>query len=334
MPVSFSSLVVAAGIISATAQAVDVSSSKGSLIVFGDSVSDNGMAPTYASGAKYFNGGCSNSYVWNEYSAKILNLSLENWAMSGATTDNSFVPAHGATQMIPSVKDTVAAYISNNTRASVAKKKSSVVAIDGGANDILLSSKQLASGQLGLSAFIQGVVDNQLRSVSKLLDAGYANIYVLSIPSMSILPIVPMVGLQGLASRITEGINTGITQGLSKIQRNRGPSSGGARFFDLGGAMNLLAQDASFQAMNVTNLTNPCLTSTSTCPDPDTHFFYDSAHMTGRPHYMIGILFANTVKDAKFTPDVNAVVSLARQYDVAHSDSLHNIVASAKQIRA
>ncbi|KAJ1942287.1 hypothetical protein EC988_006530, partial [Linderina pennispora] len=75
---------------------------RASLIVFGDSLSDNGHMPHYSNYSKYWGGRYSNSYMWNEYSAKLLDLNLENYAIGGSTTDNKFAPAYGRTQLIPS----------------------------------------------------------------------------------------------------------------------------------------------------------------------------------------------------------------------------------------
>ncbi|KAJ1933230.1 hypothetical protein FBU59_006098, partial [Linderina macrospora] len=108
------------------------SSDRPSLIVFGDSLSDNGHMPHYSNYSKYWGGRYSNSYMWNEYAAKLLDLNLENYAIGGSTTNNDFVPAYGRTQLIPSVADNVKAYLANNTKASDFKKKNSIIAIDGG----------------------------------------------------------------------------------------------------------------------------------------------------------------------------------------------------------
>ncbi|KAI8321253.1 hypothetical protein GQ54DRAFT_325157 [Martensiomyces pterosporus] len=332
--VGISILALVAGAVSADPQSASANGSRGSLVVFGDSVSDNGSTPNYSGGIGYFNGRYSNSYVWNEYTAKLLDLKLENWAMSGATTDNSFVAAQFGNRLVPSIKETVAEYIYNNTNTPLAVKRRCVVAINGGNNDILLSSSRIKAGQINIPAFIQTIAENQLETVGALLDAGYTTIYVFNLVNLTLVPLVLWLGLRSMSDAFTTGINTGILDGLERLYSARGASSYGVRFFDLGGMMNLLVQRASLQAMNVSDFSNPCFTynangSYSTCTDADTRYFYDSAHMSGRPHYMIGLLFAKIVTDPSFSPSTGSVLPLARQYDVAHSDQFHNIVSSS-----
>ncbi|ORX65838.1 hypothetical protein DL89DRAFT_270561 [Linderina pennispora] len=137
-----------------------------SMIVFGDSMSDNGHMPHYSNYSQYWGGRYSNSYMWNEYTAFLTNLKLENYAIGGSTTDNSFVPAYGRTQLIPSITEIVKQYIANNTGTSNFKKVNSLVFIDGGGNDIGYSADGLSNGSIDATWFVSTLVGNQVANNS------------------------------------------------------------------------------------------------------------------------------------------------------------------------
>ncbi|KAJ2241705.1 hypothetical protein GGH97_004187, partial [Coemansia sp. RSA 475] len=94
MQLKCGALVSWAGVLffASTVQAAPVSVTP-NLIVFGNSLSDTGNLAAVVGGSGFFEGRASNSYVWNEYAAKILGMQLVNRAYSGATSNNDLSPA-------------------------------------------------------------------------------------------------------------------------------------------------------------------------------------------------------------------------------------------------
>ncbi|KAJ1949780.1 hypothetical protein FBU59_000994, partial [Linderina macrospora] len=259
-----------------------------SLIVFGDSQSDNGSTFHYSNRTVYpFGGRYSNSYMWNEYVAKLLNLNLENWAIGGSTNDNKFVPGYGRTQIIPSTTDMVAQYITNNTNASVFKKCSSIVVVGGGSNSLLYSLDSFADGSIDMQTFVDTLVNNLFDNVKNLLDAGYPNIYLLTMPSLNVIPGIVEYGITELTQTIAPMFDMAFRRGLWNLFWTYGPRAFGVSLFDLGSVYDLMAKPESLSALNITTVNDWCVTyakggSELYCSDPDTRYFYDDFHASGR----------------------------------------------------
>ncbi|KAI8321251.1 hypothetical protein GQ54DRAFT_188219 [Martensiomyces pterosporus] len=307
---------------------------KPSLIIFGDSMSDDGYMPHYSNYSKYWGGRYSNSYMWNEYAAMLLNMNLENYAIGGSTTNNTFSPAYGRTQLIPSISEIVQQYIANNTNTSFFKKRTSIIAIDGGGNDIFYAISDLMSGTVNTTQWVQQLVANQMNNVNALLNAGYRNIYLLNLPDMTKSPAVAQYGGPAVFTPLMTAINQALQQAVNNLVWSNPFTAYGVQIYDLTTMMNQACQPTVLQAINVTDTTHSC---TSTNPDgtlnicatPDTDFFYDEFHPTGRPHYLIGVQFANTVWSQRFDASTSTLVRLAKSFNIAHSDSSHNIIASS-----
>ncbi|ORX65836.1 hypothetical protein DL89DRAFT_260690 [Linderina pennispora] len=179
-----------------------------SLVVFGDSQSDNGSTYHY-----------SNSYMWNEYSAKLLNLNLENWAIGGSTNDSKFVPGYGCTQLIQSTTD--------------------VVAYLGGLSD----------GNIDMQGFVDTLANNLFDNVKKLLDAGYPNIYLLTMPSFDAIPAIAEYGVTSLGQTLAPMFDTAFRRGLRSLFWTHGSRSFGVNLFDLGCVYDLMAKPESLAAL-------------------------------------------------------------------------------------
>ncbi|KAJ1961939.1 hypothetical protein GGI12_002953 [Dipsacomyces acuminosporus] len=307
-----------------------------SLIVFGDSMSDNGSTPHYSNYSHYWGDRYSNSYMWNEYAAKLLDLKLENWAIGGSTTDNKFAPVWGKHGLIPSVADVVPQYIANNTNASDFKKKNSIIAIDGGGNDFFYKLDDLRSGKLDLVRFLTKMVGNQINTIKLLLNAGYRKIYLLNMPSLTIIPAMAEYGAVDLVPKVERILNRVFSAHMAALYRSVGEKAREVRLFDLQSLMETSAQKESLKALNITEVQDFCITtnpdgSFNYCANPDVRYFYDDFHPSGRPHYLIGVVFAKTVKNPRFAVTVKSIRQIAKHYDIAHSDNAHNIIANGSR---
>ncbi|TQN65601.1 Thermolabile hemolysin [Colletotrichum shisoi] len=166
-----------------------------SIVVFGDSFSDNGNGSARASNNawpsdKYYAGRFSNGPVWPEYVAANLSVPLYDYAVGGATSSNTLVQGYtgaGGTIAVPSVVDQVAAFLDKTTTpqggAFSASDSTALAAplfvVFAGANDILFNPNISASQTHQVL----------LQVVTRLRDA-YPGSGVLAIspPDMSKLP--------------------------------------------------------------------------------------------------------------------------------------------------
>lgn len=155
-----------------------------SLVVFGDSYSENGNEyrlsnQTWPVDPAYFGGRFSNGFVWNEDLAQNLSIPLHNYAYGGATTSNALVQGHssnGSTIPVPSIDEQVNAYLQDIP--DDAPLDSSLFALFAGVNDILFDFNITAIPSAGV---ISGVI-------TQLRNKGAQNFLLLNYPDLSMLP--------------------------------------------------------------------------------------------------------------------------------------------------
>ncbi|KAJ1936503.1 hypothetical protein FBU59_005030, partial [Linderina macrospora] len=239
--------------------------------------------PHYSNYSKYWGGRYANSYMWNEYSAKLLDLNLENYAIGGSTTDNDFVPAYGRTQLIPSVADTVKAFLANNTKASDFKKKNSIIAIDGGGNNLFGALSDIQSGKMNIFYFIDTMVQNQIDSIKSLLDAGYRKIYLLNLPSLTMAPAVAEYGtlITAMVGILTPLMNAAFLAKLGLLKLTNPSKASEVKFFNMQDLMDTTNSDMVLNALNITDTKNPCVVdhpdgSQTFCSNDNARYYYDS----------------------------------------------------------
>ncbi len=157
------------------------------LIVFGDSMSDNGncykmslelWGPqwAYPPSPPYWEGRCSNGKVWAEYLAQDLKMAalLDDYAVIGATTGtaNNGLPFGG-------VQDQLARYFSSHTADPDA-----LYIVWAGHNDFFIAA---TTGQ-GLDTWMSEAVQNTVLTVRTLWEAGARHILVANLADMGLLP--------------------------------------------------------------------------------------------------------------------------------------------------
>ncbi|KAK2035605.1 GDSL-like Lipase/Acylhydrolase [Colletotrichum zoysiae] len=165
-----------------------------SIVVFGDSFSDNGNGSARVSNStwptdKYYDGRFSDGIVWPEYVAGNLSIPLYDYAVGGATTSNSLVQGFtgaGETITVPSVDDQVATFLSKTTPQGLAFSDldstaltSPLFVLFAGANDILFNPN-ISASQTYQALFQAGTQ----------LQAAYdtAEVLTISPPDLSKLP--------------------------------------------------------------------------------------------------------------------------------------------------
>ncbi|KAI9474964.1 hypothetical protein LPJ55_003470 [Coemansia sp. RSA 990] len=301
-------------------------------IVFGNSLSDTGKATDAMDREGYFGGRASNSYMWNEYTAKLLGMNLINLAYGGATTNNDISPAlNSDNTTIPSFHDQVVSWINDNPNPSQFHLNNDVIEIEIGGNDILHSVTDLVTGTLDLTKFAAELAKSIATDIQLLAGVGYKNINLWNLPAVDKTPIVTSLNAGQFIKPVVEAINAATKSYVDAVISSNVAQTKGIHIFDLNGLMSLALQPSALAALDVTDSTTACYTegsdgNPSICSNPDQHFFFDIVHPASRMHYLWGVAAAVLTQDPNATIDINKVISIAENFDIAQSDRQNNII--------
>ena len=251
--------------LSAVAQAGSLSS----VIVYGDSLSDNGnlFAATGQPGAPYYQGRRSNGPVAVEQLAVALGTPLLDFAWIGATTGignyaDGGTPTTLGSFSLPGMQAEFAA-----TQASLGPYLANgLFIVWGGPNDFLSPSPLDSTPQ----AIISRAVGDELGIVTSLQSLGAHNILVPGMPDLGLTPyfrsLGPVAAAQG--SAITDAFNAALRSSL--------PS--GVLFYDTSTLIRSMVANPG--AYGFTDVTDPCFNGTTVCANPSQYLFFDSFHPT------------------------------------------------------
>lgn len=259
----FATLAMAALLAAATPLAS--ASSFSSIVVYGDSLSDNGnlFNATGVPGAPYVNGEFSNGPVAVQQLATLMNTSLIDFAFGGATTGignigDGGTPASLGALHLPGMQTELAASAGMVPPAII---PSSLFIVWGGADDFeSLSNPTIAQSQTAAqtaASNIDGIVD-------ALQMEGATNILVPNLPNLGATP-----EFNGNAAAIaySNTFDTALAVTL--------PS--GATLFDTYALFNEIL--ASPNAYGFTNTTTPCIAAAAN-PACTGYLFFDDIHPT------------------------------------------------------
>jgi cholinesterase len=249
-------------------------SSYASLIVYGDSLSDNGNL-YHATGSPpsppYYMGRFSNGPVAAEQLSTDLGVPLYDFAVGGATSgvgnyfDGGSQTALGAFGL-PGMQlelDLSAPLLASPLVSS------SLFLVWGGANDFLTGGSPLAAEQ------------NIVSIVDTLEADGAEHILVPGLPDLGLTP--DFAGYAP-ATAYSDAFNTALQANLPA----------GATYFDTNGLLNQIEADPG--AYGLTDVTDPCLDTTAgtVCANPDQYLFWDGFHPTTAVDTIVAQDFANT----------------------------------------
>ncbi|KAJ2124882.1 hypothetical protein GGF48_003774, partial [Coemansia sp. RSA 921] len=208
MQLKCGALVSWAGVLffASTVQSAPVSATP-NLIVFGNSLSDTGNLVDAVGGSGFFGGRATNSYVWNEYTAKILGMQLVNRAYRGATSNNDLSPATWGNFSVPSFHDQVAMWLKETPNPSQFNLDNDVIEIEIGGNDILHHMDGLATGAIELAELATKIAATIATDMQLLATAGYKNIILWNLPAVDKTPFVLELNAGALIKPVIETIN-------------------------------------------------------------------------------------------------------------------------------
>jgi outer membrane lipase/esterase len=223
------------------------------VVVFGDSLSDNGNAGRF-----------SNGPVWVEYLSSRFGLTLKssrmggsNFAVGGALLD----PGSGPT----SLRAQANAYLQGPR-----PQGRILYIVYGGGNDLLA-----AVGQPQTSATVEGAVASVRSIVADLAQVGATDILVPNLPPLGITPAVRSQGPRAIeaANKLAEQFNGTLDRTLTDL---RAPAGLRLHRLDVWQLAERVRSDPA--AAGFIDVTNPC---GQRC---DRHLFWDSVHPTTRAH--------------------------------------------------
>ena len=256
-----------------------------SLVVYGDSLSDNGNLYSLIGypPAPYYDGRFSNGPVAAEQLATSLGVPLYDFAVGGATSGvGNFVDGGSQTTVgslgLPGMQEEVA---ESAALLSSPLVSSSLFLVWGGANDFLTEGSPTVA-----AANVDAIV-------AELESDGAENILVPGLPNLGLTP--DYAADPAAATAYTDAFNTALVAGLP----------GDAIYFD---TANLLDQiEADPAAYGFTNITDPCFNGSTVCADPNEYLFWDGFH----PTTAADTILADDFEQAAETPEPASVLLLA-----------------------
>ncbi|MGV9010423.1 autotransporter domain-containing protein [Brevundimonas sp.] len=272
------------------------------LVVFGDSLSDNGnlFAISGQPPAPYFQGRFSNGPVFTEllgfnagrFTAGAPVTGSVNYAFGGARTDLSASP--------PGMRAQLAAY----TGAGGTFGRNDLVSVLGGANNIFQAFPGAAANPATAQSTMQGVAvaaagDINL-IVSTIAQAGAGTILVSNLPRLGITPQFSATGTSGAALADFSGttFNSALLSNLFTTAAAR-PNTN-IILMDLYKISDPLRANPG--RFGLTNVTNSCFTGVSVCANPDEYLYWDGVHPTAAGHRLL----ARLANDYLYYGDIGA----------------------------
>lgn len=254
-----------------------------SVVVYGDSLSDNGnlFGTIGYPPSPYWNGRFSDGPVAVEYVASALGVPLVDFAWGGATTGLGNYVDGGTPTSFGALGLPGMLTVFNNTNGSLGPFLDGLFVVWGGPNDVLAPSPLDATPQ----DMITRSITDLLTIVGGLQSLGATRILVPGMPDIGLTPYLQSLGplAAAQASAYTDAFNAALLAGL--------PS--GVRYFDTASLMRSMVANPS--AFGLTNATDPCFNGSTVCGSPGTYLFFDDFHPTTAVH---GILASEFISAA------------------------------------
>lgn len=241
------------------------------IYVFGDSLSDTGNIfkatnGVYPPSPPYFQGRYSNGPVWVEHLGTKLGLNPSkniNFALGGATTING--TANGILGAL--------AQVNSYTKSQPKINPNALYILWAGANDYLY----------GTTSTI-GAIANLSNALDSLLTAGAKTVLVANLPDLGKIPATYNTAKANSLSAVTNQHNLELSKSINALQQKFGPNKNIIQF-----DTNRLYRDAITQPaqFGFTNVTASCLSSVTSCNNPDQFLFWDAIHPTTAAHRIL-----------------------------------------------
>jgi outer membrane lipase/esterase len=300
------------------------------LVVFGDSLSDNGNLFAATGGASptsppYFQGRFSNGPVFTELLGFNVGRSAAgasvtgniNYAYGGARTDSSAFP--------PGMRNQLLAY----TGGGGTFRSTDLVSILGGANNIfqgLPAAGASANPTGSITPVVNAAAADMTFLVNSIAAAGAGTILVGNIPSLGNAPQFRGTAAAPLAEFAGTSFNSALLSGLMTTAAAR-PGTNIILFdiFKVGAALT-----ANPSAFGLTNVTDACFNGVTVCATPNTYLFWDGVHPTAAGHQLI----ARLANDYLYYGDIGAQSTVQAETGFRQREDLMDIASEGLSGRA
>ncbi|KAJ1952902.1 hypothetical protein EC988_003302 [Linderina pennispora] len=302
---------------------------KKTLIIFGDSLSDIGSGWTRMNydanyqPAPWFMGRYSSGFVWNEWAADELNMTLANFAYGGATSNNTWVNG-----TVPSIADQLHMYEVQRDAKRFQKPEENIAAIEIGANDIFNSVKKLAiASDKKVEAFATNLTNNVVAAMDKLKGFGLTNFLVFNVAPIEITPKVVELHLSKMVKPVITTINEAYSKAVTEYrQKNKGIT---VTLVDTSYLTKTIAENL-LEDLNIKYANASCINTkkgkTIYCTNPDEYFFMDMVHPTRVPHRLIGYVVAKIIQNPSYNATVDDMRSMIKEHNIRDVYDAVNVV--------
>jgi phospholipase/lecithinase/hemolysin len=253
-----------------------------SVIVYGDSLSDNGnvFALTGIPPAPYYNGRFSNGIVTVEYLANSLHSPLNDFAYGGATTgvgnegDGGSQSTFGFLHL-PGMQTELAGTIGSVTPFA----STSLFVVWGGPNDFLSNGPTTATADTAVA--------NLVGIVSQLQLVGAKHIFVPGMPDLGLTPSYASQGplVAGQATALSLYFNHELVTLLPH----------GVTYFNTFGFLHQVVANPG--AYGLTDVTDPCFNGSTVCSNPSQYLFWDGDHPTTYADSLLAAQFQSAIPE-------------------------------------
>lgn len=269
------------------------SASYSTVVVFGDSLSDNGNLYTASGGTypppPYYNGRRSDGLLAVEYLATSLGASLVDFAWIGATTgvgnygdksSGGSVTSLGGLGL-PGMSTTYAAAVAGGAFAPFLSN--GLFVVWGGPNDYLAPSPLDGDP----AAIIARAVANEVAIITDLKLRGAKTILAPGMVDLGLTPDFVALGstVAAQATAFTEAFNAALLAAL--------PAD--VLFFDSYSLVHQVVSNPA--AYGLTNVTDPCFDGATVCANPSQYLFFDGFHPTTAAHAILAQGFLSVVPE-------------------------------------
>ncbi|KAJ1994267.1 hypothetical protein GGI25_005993 [Coemansia spiralis] len=317
----------------ASVVAAEPISDTANLIVLGDSLSDNGNTAALLKSEAYWDGRYTNGYVWNEYTSRLLGMSLINMAYANASSNNdiTFMSSDGIT--IPSLHDQVHMLLAKYPSPNQFHLDNDAIQIGIGSNDLFEHAVGLLAGTVNLQDLAIRIAQSISTDIQLLINVGYKNIDLWSVPPLDKTPKVIALSASAYVKPMVERVNSIISQYVGEVISNNSAKTQSVHIFDLYSLVNNCLEPQVLAALDISDYKDACYNTVnntvSICHNPDQYFFYDDVHPSSRVHYLWGVSAAVLTRDSTSSLTASELLNLIYKFNIGQSSRDKNIIVYA-----
>lgn len=291
------------------------------LVVFGDSLSDNGnlfaaTAGTQPPASVYYQGRFSNGPVFTE----LLGFNAGRIAAGGSVTGSINLAFGGALTGVAALPLGMRSQLATYQGLGGTFGPNDLVSVLGGANNIF-QNIAAAGASPNPTGAITPIVTTAAGDINFIVNsvatAGAGTVLVTNLPKLSLTPQFRTSPAAPLADFAVSTFNSALLTGLTATAAARpGTNIIMMDIFKIGDTIT-----ANPGAFGLTDVTNPCFNGVTVCATPGTYFYYDGVHPTARGHELLAAL----ADDYLYYGDLGAQTALQGETAFRHrEDSLDN----------